>query len=125
MIHNQAAQITAFQEKEAAINKSLIDAQLMANEIQAKAETDATEMRQKTLDEMTDIKAQVLKLHEKLTAFQTEYTRILQQYLINLRCEDLSAIFTDLDNFMKKLDMDVPQEETAVELTDLGMEAGE
>lgn len=126
IINNQAAQLAAFQEKEAAINKSVIDAQLLAEEIQSKAMTEATELRQKTLEEMGDIKDQVLALHEKLVAFQTEYTRILQQYLVSLRCEEMTSLFTDLDNFMKKLDMDVPpQEETAVELTDLGMEAGE
>ena len=122
VINNQAAKLSAFQEKEAAINRSVIDAQLLAEDIHSKALTEATELRQKTLDELGDIKNQVLALHQKLLAFQSEYTRILQQYLVSLRCEEMTSLFKDIDSFMKKLDMDVPpQEETAVELTDMGM----
>ena len=121
-LNNQAAQLAAFKEKEAAINKSVIDAQLLAADIHNKALNEAAELHQNALSEMEDLKNQVRSLHSKLTSFQAEYTRILQQYLVSLRCEDMTALFDNLDAFMQKLDLDAEaQEEPAVELADLGM----
>ena len=121
-ISRQAAELNAFKEKEMAINKSVIDAQLLAEEIENQARTKAGELRQESLKDLEDVKEKVLTLHEKLVSFQSEYARILQQYLVSLRSEDMKALFADLETFMKKLDMEVPsQEEPAVELTDLGM----
>ncbi len=114
------AELDAFHQKETAITKSVIDAQILAADIKAKAEEEVSTMRANALAELDDIKSQVSALHNKLSAFQSEYSQILQRYLVNLRCEDLNAIFGNLENFMSQLGMETaPAEEVPVELTDL------
>ena len=70
---------------------------------------------------MTDIKAQLTAMREKLTAFQNDYNHALQQYLVAVRCTDMVKLFDDLDQFMEKLGLNKPEED-AVELTELQTE---
>lgn len=119
-----ANELNALRGKEAAINRSLIDAQVCAEGIKAKAAEAAAQMRGEALNEMNDIRGQVEALHTKLNAFQNEYSEILQRYLVSLRSNDLVSLFANLESFMKRLDLPVaPEQEAPVELTDLGMEA--
>lgn len=115
------AKIDEYRSKEAAINQSVVEAQILANKIVSDANTEAQRIHQEALDSMTDIKSQVKAMHEKLLMFQKDYNRILQQYLVAVRCTDMVSLFDDLDRFMDKLQMKNPDEE-AVEVTDLNVE---
>ncbi len=121
-LNHKEAQLNEYRQKEAAINQSVVEAKLLANKIIEDAQTEAENIHKNALDSMTDIKAQVKAMHEKLQMFQQDYNRILQQYLVAARCNDMVQIFDDLDRFMTTLGMH-NQEEEAVEVTDLAAEA--
>lgn len=114
-------QLQAYQQKEAAINQSVVEAKLLANKIIEDAQAEAENIHQNALQSMTEIKAQTKAMHEKLLAFQKDYNHILQQYLVAVRCTDMTQLFDDLDRFMDQLGMKDP-EEIPVEVTDLKVE---
>ncbi|MCI8632173.1 MAG: hypothetical protein HFE64_01635 [Lachnospiraceae bacterium] len=120
-LENQEKQLAEYRQKEAAINESVVEARLLANKIIEEAKTEAEKIHQDSLDSMTDIKAQLTAMREKLTAFQNDYNHALQQYLVAVRCTDMVKLFDDLDQFMEKLGLNKPEED-AVELTELQTE---
>lgn len=99
------AQLSEYRQKEAAINQSVVEAKLLANKIVEDAKAEAESIHQNALDSMTDIKDKTTAMHAKLQAFQQDYNRILQQYLVAVRCTDMVQIFDDLDKFMDNLGM--------------------
>lgn len=120
-LEKQEKELTEYHQKEAAINQSVVEAKLLANKIIEDAKIEAEKFQQDALDSMTDIKKQVAAMHEKLTAFQTDYNYALQQYLVAVRCTDMVKLFDDLTHFMDQLGLNKPEEE-AVELTELAAE---
>ena len=120
-LENQEKQLAEYRQKEAAINESVVEARLLANKIIEEAKTEAEKIHQDSLDSMTDIKAQLTAMREKLTAFQNDYNHALQQYLVAVRCTDMVKLFDDLDQFMEKLGLN-KTEEDAFELTELQTE---
>lgn len=121
-LNQKEAQLSEYRQKEAAINQSVVEAKLLANKIIEDAQAEAENIHKNALDSMADIKAQVKAMQEKLLMFQQDYNRILQQYLVAVRCSDMVQVFDDLDRFMTTLGMN-QQEEEAVEVTDLAAEA--
>ena len=121
-LNQKEAQLSEYRQKEAAINQSVVEAKLLANKIIEDAQAEAENIHKNALDSMADIKTQVKARQEKLLMFQQDYNRILQQYLVAVRCSDMVQIFDDLDRFMTTLGMN-QQEEEAVEVTDLAAEA--
>lgn len=121
-LSQKEAQLKEYHQKEAAINQSVVEAKILANKIVDDAKAEAENIHQNALNSMADIKAQVKAMHDKLLGFQQEYNRILQLYLVSVRCTDMVRLFDDLDGFMNRLGMD-QQEETPVEVTDLNVEA--
>lgn len=123
-------QLADYQKKEIAITKAVVDAQLTAASVIKAANDDAVKLKQEAAAEMEDVKQRATALRQKLIAFQQEYNRILQQYLVAVRCTDMVEIFDRLDALLIKLGTDKEElpsppdapEEPAVELTDLGME---
>ena len=105
-------QLSEYRQKEAAINQSVVEAKLLANKIVEDAKAEAESIHQNALDSMADIKDKATAMHAKLQAFQQDYNRILQQYLVAVRCTDMVQIFDDLDKFMDNLGM-TPKTETA------------
>ncbi len=105
-------QLSEYRQKEAAINQSVVEAKLLANKIVEDAKAEAESIHQNALDSMADIKDKATAMHAKLQAFQQDYNRILQQYLVAVRCTDMVQIFDDLDKFMDNLGMN-PKNETA------------
>ncbi len=121
-LKQKEAQLDEYRQKEIAINQSVVEAKLLANKIVEDAKAEAENIHQNALASMTDIKAQVKAMHEKLMLFQQDYNHILQQYLVAVRCNDMVQIFDDLDRFMSDLGMNNPEEQ-AVEVTELATEA--
>ena len=121
-LNQKEDQLSEYRQKEAAINQSVVEAKLLANKIIEDAQVEAENIHKNALDSMADIKAQVKAMQEKMLMFQQDYIRILQQYLVAVRCSDMVQIFDDLDRFMTTLGMN-QQEEEAVEVTDLAAEA--
>jgi len=120
-LNQKEAQLSEYRQKEAAINQSVVEAKLLANKIIEDAQAEAENIRRNGPDSMADIKAQVKAMQEKLLMFQQDYNRILQQYLVAARCNDMVQIFDDLDHFMTTLGMN--QQEEAVEVAELAAEA--
>ena len=102
-INQKDAQLSEYRQKEAAINQSVVEAKLLANKIIEDAQAEAENIHKNALDSMADIKEQTKAMHAKLQAFQQDYNRILQQYLVAVRCTDMVQIFDDLDRFMNNL----------------------
>ena len=123
-------QLKEYQNKEAAITKAVVEAQLTADSIVKTANDEAETLKKEAAAELEDVKQRAGALRQKLIAFQQDYNRILQQYLVSVRCTDMVEIFDRLDTLLAKLGTDkedlppIPDapEEPAVELTDLGME---
>ena len=105
-------QLGEYRQKEAAINQSVVEAKLLANKIVENAQAEAQQIHQNALDSMTDIKEQVKAMKEKLQLFQQDYNRILQQYLVSVRCTDMVQIFDNLDCFMTTIGMNEQANET-------------
>ena len=107
-----------------------MDAQLTAATVIKTANDEAEKLKQDAAAELEDVKQKATALRQKLIAFQQDYNRILQQYLVAVRCTDMVEIFDHLDALLAKLGTDKEElpplpgvpEEPAVELTDLGME---
>ena len=123
-------QLADYQKKENAITKAVVDAQLTAATVIKTANDEAEKVKQDAAAELEDVKQKATALRQKLIAFQQDYNRILQQYLVAVRCTDMVEIFDHLDALLAKLGTDKEElpplpgvpEEPAVELTDLGME---
>lgn len=120
-LNQKEDQLSEYRQKEAAINQSVVEAKLLANKIIEDAQVEAENIHKNALDSMADIKAQVKAMQEKMLMFQQDYIRILQQYLVAVRCNDMVQIFDDLDHFMTTLGMN--QQEEAVEVAELAAEA--
>ena len=111
-LNQKEAQLSEYRQKEAAINQSVVEAKMLANKIVEDAQAQSEQIHQNALASMTDIKAQVKAMQEKLQLFQQDYNRILQQYLVSVRCTDMVQIFDDLDRFMTTLGMKEAAQET-------------
>ena len=122
-------QLTDYQNKENAITKAVVEAQLTADSVIRAANDEAEKLKMEAAAELEDVKQKATALRQNLIAFQQEYNRILQQYLVAVRCTDMVEIFDRLDALLAKLGTDKEElpppdaaEDPAVELTDLGME---
>ena len=115
LLNQKETQLSEYRQKEAAINQSVVEAKMLANKIVGDAQIQAEQIRQDALDSMSDIKNQVKAMQDKLLLFQQDYTRILQQYLVSVRCTDMVQILDDLDQFMATLGMKEQAEEATSE----------
>ena len=134
---NKTQTVKEFQGMETAIASSIVDARMAAEDIRRKSADEAQKMHEDAvadaekihedavieagalrtfaLNEMNDLRDQVLAFHDKLQGFQDEFGRILQEYLISFRSNDLVALFSHLENFMSNLDLAVPKKEAEEE----------
>lgn len=141
---DKVSRLLEYQDKESAITSSLVDAQIFSAQIRKAAEDEAEtlragakeeaetlrasaldeaqNLRASAYDEMDQLREQAGSLHEKLTAFQTEYSRILQDYLVSLRSTDLVNLFSRLESFMQTISVskteEAPAEEVAGEVAE-------
>ena len=99
-------QLADYQKKENAITKAVVDAQLTAATVIKTANDEAEKLKQDAAAELEDVKQKATALRQKLIAFQQDYNRILQQYLVAVRCTDMVEIFDHLDALLAKLGTD-------------------
>lgn len=97
-----------FKAKESAINNSIIEAQITAEKIRNDAKKDAANVKTRALEQMDDLRAQLVEMHSRVEEFQSEYNRILQDYLVSLRSNELGNLFDELESFMDSLQPSKP-----------------
>ncbi len=108
-LEKRERELQEYRAKESAILRSVIDAQLMADNIIAKAKEDASHIRADVTAELGELRKDALRLRTNLTQFQESYNRLLRRYLYAGHCEDMTQIFDRLEKIMGELDM--PKEE--------------
>ena len=101
--------IEEYRSRENAINKAVIEAQLTADSIIAKAKEDASHLRADATEELSSIRAEALKLRANLVEFQESYNRLLRRYLYNSHCEDMTQIFDRLEKVLLDSGVDVEE----------------
>jgi len=101
-------ELNAFKVKESAINNSIIEAQITAEKIRNDAKNSASELRTNALEQLSDLREQLVEMHSRVEEFQSEYNRILQDYLVSLRSNELGNLFDELEAFMDSLQPDKP-----------------
>ena len=99
--------IEEYHNRENAINKAVIEAQLTADSIIAKAREDAAHLRSDVVAEMDSLRSEALKLRSNLVEFQESYNRLLRRYLYNSHCEDMNQIFDRLEQVLTESGVDL------------------
>lgn len=95
--------IEEYRTKEDAINRAVIDAQLIADAIVTKAKEEASSLKEQATAELEDLRIKGLKLRENMTEFQESYNRVLRRYLYAAHCEDMHQIYDRLDTVLKEM----------------------
>ena len=78
-------------------------------------------MRQNVQLEMSDITAKVAAFRKKLDDFKSSYNTILDQYLVQARATDMTALFNELDDYMDRLGMKPKHDDEPVALENIGL----
>ncbi len=95
-----------YRDRENAINRAVIDAQMMADSIVSKAKEEAAGIRSSATAELEDIRKEALALRDNLAQFQDSYNRLLRRYLYTGHCEDMTQIFDRLEKALSELEID-------------------
>lgn len=130
LIDQRNREIQSYQAKEAQILKTQEEANIQAQKILDQAQKDAEaiiadahsysdRIRKDAYRNMEDIRQQVLALSARLEDFKSAYEKIIQQYLIAARANEMTALFADLNQFMKKLG--ISGEEEAVNIAEIAV----
>ncbi|MCR5005390.1 MAG: DivIVA domain-containing protein [Clostridiales bacterium] len=101
--------IEEYRDRENAINKAVIEAQLTADSIIAKAREDAAHIRSDVTAELGSLREDALRLRGNLIEFQESYNRLLRRYLYNSHCEDMNQIFDRLSQVLSDTGVDLDQ----------------
>ncbi|HCA34142.1 MAG TPA: hypothetical protein DEP00_03455 [Lachnospiraceae bacterium] len=132
LIEERNKELAQYKDKENAITASLVEAQAMAASIKEKANQEAEQkkqetekeieaMRQNVQLEMSDITAKVAAFRKKLDDFKSSYNTILDQYLVQARATDMTALFNELDDYMDRLGMKPKHDDEPVALENIGL----
>jgi cell division septum initiation protein DivIVA len=132
LIEERNKELAQYKDKENAITASLVEAQAMAASIKEKANQEAEQkkqetekeieaMRQNAQLEMSDITAKVAAFRKKLDDFKSSYNTILDQYLVQARATDMTALFNELDDYMDRLGMKPKHDDEPVALENIGL----
>ena len=95
-----------YRSKEDAINRAVVDAQLIADAIVAKARAEASNLKHEASVELEALRQQALTLRTNLVEFQESYNRILRRYLFSSHCTDMNQLFTRLETLLHNVDTD-------------------
>lgn len=105
-IEKRDQKIQEYRSKEDAINRAVIDAQLIADAIVAKAREEASTIKSEASAELEALRTEALSLRKNLTEFQESYNRLLRRYLFTAHCTDMNQLFGRLDTLLKNIDVD-------------------
>ena len=130
IVSQRNQELSVYREKEAAINGSVIEAKQLAEKIikdaeadaasiREEAKNDAVKMHQDALDGMHEIRAKVTKMHHKLEEFKNGYNQLVQQYLLQTKAKDMTALFEDMNAFMDQLGLKQDEEAVSVDSLDV------
>lgn len=95
-----------YRSKEDAINRAVVDAQLIADAIVAKARAEAATIKQDASAELEALRKQALTLRSNLVDFQESYNRILRRYLFASHCTDMNQLFNRMETLLSNIDAD-------------------
>ena len=95
-----------YRSKEDAINRAVVDAQLIADAIVAKARAEAATIKKDASKELEALRSQALTLRTNLVDFQESYNRILRRYLFASHCTDMNQLFNRLESLLTNVDAD-------------------
>lgn len=90
--------IAYYKERENAITKAAVNAEINADNIIADAKVKAEDIEREARSRLNDIKEKTLEAKEKLEVFQKKYNILIQDYLVTLRSEELVELFDQLDH---------------------------
>lgn len=96
--------LSYYKERETAINKAVINAEVTAENIIEEANKKARDMELKARHQLTEVKEKTLEVKEKLEIFQKKYNILIQDYLVTLRSDELVDLFNQLDDIADFLD---------------------
>lgn len=90
--------LSYYKERESAITKAVINAEVTAENIVEDAELKAKEIEREAHMRLGEIKEKTVEVKEKLEIFQKKYNMLIQDYLVTLRSDELVELFNDLDD---------------------------
>ena len=85
-LDKKEAKIKEYQQKEEAINQSVVEAKVLANKIVEEAKAEAQTIRQTAVESLGDIKTKTKAMHNKIAAFPK---RIQPYFTAVSRCRSL------------------------------------
>lgn len=105
-IEKRDKKLEEYRTKEDAINRAVVDAQLIADAIVAKARSEAASLKYDASRELEDLRKQALILRANLVDFQESYNRILRRYLYASHCADMNQLYTRMESLLNNIDVD-------------------
>lgn len=105
-LQKKEKQLEEYRTRENAINRAVVDAQMMADEIIEKAKAEAARIHSEAAAQLGDIRKEALDLRTNLTQFQESYNRLLRRYLYTGHCEDMTQIFDRLEKAIDVVEID-------------------
>ena len=97
--------VKSYKEKDSAIKNAIISAQMAADNIVKNAHLQVAESRTQALSQIQNIIASIAEQRNKVKEFQTEYTNMIQKYLIDFSEVDMNQIFnmiTELEQLIAR-----------------------
>lgn len=87
-----------YKERESAINKAVVNAEITAENIIEDAKVKAKDIEREALNRLHEIKDKAILTKEKLEIFQKKYNILIQDYLVTLRSDELVDLFNQLED---------------------------
>lgn len=97
--------IDYYKERESAITKAVINAEVTAENIVDDARVKAQDIEREALNRLNDVKEKTIQTKEKLEVFQKKYNILIQDYLVTLRSEEMVDLFDQLDEITDFLEV--------------------
>lgn len=98
-------QLTEYKNMESAITKAVVEAQITAENIIKKAKQEADIMKDKSVNDLDNIKYGAIEIKKKLEHFQQDYNTLIQDYLTTIRSQELIELFNNLDTLIDYLEL--------------------
>jgi len=93
--------IKSYKEKDNAIKNAIISAQVAADNMIKNARNQAEEYKVQIAKELDKVSTEIERQRIRIQAFQDVYSGLVRKYLSNLEDNDMSDIFTRLDDVDK------------------------
>lgn len=91
-------------DKESTINHAIVSSQQAADNIVKNAVLQADEIKQETINNLSDVKNDINIHKEILVDFKNEYDKLIRRYVTDYNEKDFCVLFQKLDVFGEKID---------------------